>query len=378
MKVLFATGRPYLPHRVGGAALSVHTLLGMLIEQGHSCEAVAGLFRGWRRKAMRGLQFLSLGRTCSLRDRRNGYPCYRTSQRLIARLTRQRIAVFHPDIVITQFEAAHEIARVAFDSRVPTILNVHDVEFDKLTWPAAHPYLRLVSCSRYVAERLRQRLGFESTVIYPFIRTADYVAKGRAPRFITLINPVAQKGLDLALEIAALLPDRRFLFVESWPLGKRGRRQLLRRLNSFPNVSFAPWTLDMRTIYSKTAVLLMPSQCEEGFGRVMLEAQINGIPTLGRAIGAIPEALGNSGTLLSVDAPARAWADAIEQLLSDEALYAARSAAARTNTARKEFDASRQLENFLALAADLGSYPECDAASGRTDVTQATGLTWRT
>jgi glycosyltransferase involved in cell wall biosynthesis len=356
VKVLFATGRSYLPHLVGGAALSVHTLLGMLIEHGHSCEAVTGLFRGWRRKAMRGLQFLSLGRRYSLRDRRNGYPCYRTSRRLVPALAEQRIAAFKPDILITQLESANEIARIALDSGVPTVLNVHDADFDKWTWPAPHPRLRLVSCSRYIAQRLRERLGFESAVIHPFIRRADYQVDERVPEFVTLINPVPEKGLELALEIASLLPARRFLFVETWPLGRHGRPGLLRRLDAFSNVTFVPWSLNMKSIYVRTAVILMPSQCEEGFGRVILEAQMNGIPVLGRAIGAIPEVLASSGTLFPADAPARAWADEIERMLTDDAWCVTRSAAACVNAARKEFDVDGQLESFLALAADLGSY----------------------
>lgn len=356
MKVLFATARAYLPHCVGGAALSVHTLLHLLVEHSHSCETVAGLSRGWRRKVMRGLQCLSLGQRYALRDERNGYPCYRTSPRLIAALTRQRLAVFKPDLLLTQLEGAREITAVALQSGVPTLLFVRDAEFAKWNWPACHSRLRLVSSSGYVASRLREKLGFESTVIHPFIRRADYQVEKRIGEFITLINPIAEKGLELALEIAALLPRRRFLFVESWPLGRLGRRELLRRLTAFPNVTFAPWTLDMKRTYSRTAVILMPSLWEEGFGRVMLEAQINGIPVLGRATGAIPEVLGTSAALLAMDAPAGAWVDEIERLLSDESFYAARSAAGRANAARKAFDINSQLESFLALAADLGAY----------------------
>jgi glycosyltransferase involved in cell wall biosynthesis len=361
VKVLFATARPYLPHLVGGAALSIHTLLRMLAEQGHSCEAVVGLFRGWRRKAMRGLQAVSLGRRYALRDTRNGYPCHRTSQRLVAALVRQRIAVFQPDIVITQLEGANEIARIALDNGVPTVLHVRDAFFEKWSWPAAHPSLRLVSCSRYVACRLREQLGFESAVIHPFIRPADYRVDKRVPEFVTLVNPVPVKGLELTLEIARLLPAQRFLFVESWPLGAQGRRELLQRLNSFSNVTLAPWTLDMKSTYSRTAVILMPSQCEEGFGRVMLEAQINGIPVLGRAVGAIPEILAASAVLLPMNAPPRAWADEIERLLTDDAHYADRSAAARANSAREEFDINCQFESFLALATGLGSYKDPEA-----------------
>jgi glycosyltransferase involved in cell wall biosynthesis len=109
----------------------------------------------------------------------------------------------------------------------------------------------------------------------------------------------------------------------------------------------------MKEVYSVTALLMVPSQGEEAFGRVTLEAQINGIPVLGRSIGGLPEVLEPSGILLPPDARARAWADAIEQLLTDKALYALRSAQARDNSARSAFDVNHVLEEFLSVARDI-------------------------
>src|ERR1044071_1321273 len=97
-----------------------------------------------------------------------------------------------------------------------------------------------------------------------------------------MITPVVKKGVDLAVEVARLLPHRRFLFVETWPLSSAARRELVSRLARVPNVTLRRSTPDMRSVYAGTALLLAPSQWEEAFGRVLLEAQLNGIPVVHR------------------------------------------------------------------------------------------------
>jgi hypothetical protein len=51
---------------------------------------------------------------------------------------------------------------------------------------------------------------------------------------------------------------------------------------------------------------MVPST-DEAFGRVIVEAQVNGIPVVARRTGGIPEALGDAGVLLPPDAPGAAW-----------------------------------------------------------------------
>jgi glycosyltransferase involved in cell wall biosynthesis len=164
---------------------------------------------------------------------------------------------------------------------------------------------------------------------------------------------VPEKGVELALEIAALVPKRRFLFVESWPLGEKARRRLREGLKQCSNIAFSGWTHDMKTVYSRTALLLLPSQWEEPFARVILEAQVNGIPVLARDVGGVSEALGDSGLLLPREAAAPDWADEIERLLSNDSYYLMRSAAASANAARPDFDPNHQMGRFLSLVTDV-------------------------
>jgi glycosyltransferase involved in cell wall biosynthesis len=341
-----------MPYQVSGAARSLHTLLSMLCEHGHECEAVAGLQRGWRRRLLHAMLFLTARRCLALSDRQNVYQTHRTLRRRIAALTARRLEAFRPDVVMTQLDRGREIAELALRRGLLVTLSVHDAVLNRAIWPRPHPRLKFITNSEFVASRVRDQLGLESTVIYPVIRLESYKVSSRVPEFITFVNPVPEKGVELALEIAALVPNHRFLFVESWPLGDTARRRLREGLKQLANVTFAGWTHDMRTVYSRTALLIVPSQWEEAFARVALEAQVSGIPVVARDIGGIGEVLRDSGILLPQNAAAEAWAQTIERLLSDQSFYAACSAAASINASRPEFNPFHQVDRFLAIATE--------------------------
>ena len=90
---------------------------------------------------------------------------------------------------------------------------------------------------------------------------------------ITLINANENKGVHQFLELAKRMPDRKFLGVRPYygnmttPLPLGG------------NIEWVPFSDDIRTILRRTRILLVPSYYES-FGRVAVEAMINGIPVL--------------------------------------------------------------------------------------------------
>jgi glycosyltransferase involved in cell wall biosynthesis len=172
------------------------------------------------------------------------------------------------------------------------------------------------------------------------------------PRYVTLINPVVEKGVEIALAVARRLPHREFLFVESWPLFPYQRAFLESLVRGLRNVRRLRPTLDMRRVYRETAVLLEPSQWEEGFGRVALEAQVSSIPVIASAVGGIPEAVAGGGAvLLPSDADPALWADAVERVFGVPGEAERLGAAGLANLARSELDPERIVNCFEALAA---------------------------
>lgn len=103
------------------------------------------------------------------------------------------------------------------------------------------------------------------------------------------------------------------------------------RIRTLPNVTLVPRTTDMAAIYARARILLVPSQWEEAFSRVVVEAQFSGIPALANQIGGLPEAVGNGGLLLPADAPPRHWAAALRRIWDDPAEHARLSRTARAH-----------------------------------------------
>jgi glycosyltransferase involved in cell wall biosynthesis len=107
----------------------------------------------------------------------------------------------------------------------------------------------------------------------------------------------------------------------------------------------------MRSVYRETSLLVAPSQWEEAFGRVILEAQISGIPVVASDQGGIPEVLQGGGRILAATDPAPLWADAVESILADPGQYSVMSDAARSNAARADFDPQMITDRFLEILA---------------------------
>ena len=144
---------------------------------------------------------------------------------------------------------------------------------------------------------MKEHLGYDSPVLYPPVRLERCLADGIDQRdSITLINPVKEKGVQVALAVAKLLPHRRFLFVEAWPLRGEPLDRLVQTLKDLPNVTFRRWSKDIRPVYARTRLLLAPSQWVEAFCTVAFEANANGIPVVASRIGGIPTTVGPGRT----------------------------------------------------------------------------------
>jgi glycosyltransferase involved in cell wall biosynthesis len=355
MRILFALGRPYVPERLSGAELSAHTLLQTLVARGQRCEVVAVAAPGWRLSARR-LRSVVSRRPLAYLDRRNGYVTHRAFEGRVARLAAERIARFRPDLVVAALDESAAIAAEAVRTETPVLISILDNAYRWLDRPLPEsPLVGLICNSRFIAGRARERFGAEPAVIYPSVRLADYRADRLEPGLVTFVNPVYEKGLDKALRLAELLPQRRFQFVRGWFLPRALAEENERRVRAAPNVTYRERTRDMRSVYAQTSVLVAPSVWEEAFGRVILEAHASSIPVIATRIGGIPEALGGGGLLLLPEASPEEWAGAVESVLSDGALRSRLSAQARANAARPELDPECIADRFLeAAAAHLG------------------------
>ena len=167
--------------------------------------------------------------------------------------------------------------------------------------------------------------------------------------YVLLTNANAEKGYDLILKVAALLPDVPFLVLASQsPLEEAVRAYENAGLK---NVTALGRVADMDPIYRGAAIVAVPSyRFKESFSRVCIEAQRYGKPVIGSDRGNVPYLLEHSGIVLPEDA--RQWAAEIKKLLGDAAYYKERQVKARENSRRYSFAAQGEALDSLVGAGD--------------------------
>jgi glycosyltransferase involved in cell wall biosynthesis len=347
MKLLFVTDHTYPPHRVGGAESSTHDLALTLKEHGIEVAVLAAMpaecFRGLPGRAFRRV----LGRRALLEDRCMGYPVFRSGDPVGA--GDAVVSRFEPSAIVVTSGSYAPLSEPCVRRGLPTILYLRDVELAGMGGDLPRGvHVTYVSNSRFNASRFVDVAGVEPAVIPPLVRperVRTETARGR----VLFVNPVPQKGVDLAFRLAEERPDIPFDFVECWPLGARARERLLARARTIPNVAWHPVMSDRRRIYANARILLAPSMWEESWGRVVTEAHCSGIPVLASNRGGLPESVGPGGILVRHDAPLAHWCETLSRMWDDRSAYAALVAAAERHSMRAAIQPAMLVDKFVAL-----------------------------
>jgi glycosyltransferase involved in cell wall biosynthesis len=362
MKVLLTATASYAPPR-GGATRSNLIWLDHMARAGHACRIVCG----------------AAGPGAELR--------HHESIRILAiddparriQTLRREIEEFQPDwVLVSSEDLAHGLLREAHHSAPGCVVYLaHTPQFypfGPASWNPDRAAAELVAQSagvvaigRHMAEYVEKELGRPAAVIHPPI-----YGPGPFPRLarfdrglIAMINPCAVKGISIFLETATRLPAHEFGVVLGWGTTSEDRHDLLRR----PNVHILPNARNIDDIFARTRVLLMPSLWYEGFGLIVMEAMLRGIPVIASDAGGLKEAKRGTGYVIPVKMiehyqpafdehampkpviPANdvaPWVAAIEELTGDRAVYEKESEASRR--AAGEFVASLdagELERYL-------------------------------
>lgn len=161
---------------------------------------------------------------------------------------------------------------------------------------------------------------------------------------ITLINLNQRKGGHLFTALVRQMPDVQFLAV----VGVWGDQILPADLP--PNLEILKPQADVRDVYGRTRVLLIPSKWES-FGRVAVEAGLSGIPVVASPNPGTLEALGDAA-IYAHWSDVDDWVRAIK-LLEDPAFYSTKSAAVVQAAGR--FTGSHELEALEEALLDIRS-----------------------
>ena len=210
------------------------------------------------------------------------------------------------------------------------------------------------SPSEATAKFYRENDGIDVKAVGQFIDRAKVTAADRSgAKYITLINPVPEKGLAILVKLAQIWqqrhPEQKFMVVKSvgdydqlvcrlhYADGNPFISEEVRKQNPqvvrqvLHNIDVAEHTDDVRLVYALTKVLLVPSVWHEAWGCVATEANFNNIPVLASQSGGLAEAVHGGG--INLPAPASTqrdyycipsdeeimpWVEALERLLNED------------------------------------------------------------
>lgn len=243
---------------------------------------------------------------------------------------------FGPDVVLLQAESCLPLyliclkhkKRVAYYVQTPfdvEIFHQHLVE----------PPLLLVN-SVFLKKNIENRFGYACELLYPAIESSRYRVERKSrnpehPLKILFINPVPAKGVEIFLALALHFKDLSFRALEGW---QDFDEAFTLRCKALPNVQLLPKTWDMAAMYRETDLLIVPSQWEEAFGRVVVEAHAAGVPTLASSVGGLPEASGDAGMLVEDYSNPEAWKRTLQLVIDHPTVLSADPGLLQANAQR--------------------------------------------
>lgn len=300
----------YPPHRWIGSEIATHEMLLALAARGHDVRVVA-----WR---------VPYGEW-----EHDGIPVRTGGDAVREELASADVAICHAELGARLRRFTGPKIGITHNARPPTASACRE-------WPWA----LLAHNSHTAAAQLAPMHTAPHIVVHPPVDWRRWQVDRSGADAITLVNVTGEKGSDTFYELARRRPDRRWLGV----IGGWGEPDI----RSMPGVEIVPHGVDMRSVYSRTRILLMPSE-HESWGRVAVEAMSSGIPVIATDLPGPREAIGAGGVMVELD-----WWDRYEQVLEeldDPARYAALSTAA---TARaRELDPIPELDQFVTAVEAL-------------------------
>lgn len=252
------------------------------------------------------------------------------------------ILYVHPLVVHTQGPLAVEVVDLCASLNVPSIVGIHfwtgiitlapdTGNREILKHVAKHrpassfpvfqqKATQLYVASTFVLEVINAVCGPTAAhVINPCPLPEKCLRTQDNGKFVTLINCHHLKGGSLLLEMLSQCPEIPFLAVKT----EDGSSALDVALQK-THCRLMDHVEDVRKIYDQTRVLLVPSLVDETFGRVMVEAMINGIPMLTTGAGHLRTFLRDAPDLEWLVIPTHtvdAWVCALNRLLRDPVEY---------------------------------------------------------
>ncbi|MFW6725318.1 glycosyltransferase [Streptomyces sp. MAR4 CNY-716] len=307
--VLFVWRRTPPPLLIGGAEVSQQLLAEEFAAAGWQVTYLGSHEAPWNRET----QLPALRRHLAVHDvpyevrqheiryTWNGVHCRAVTQDRLRSALTTALTEPSPDLMLTSQEGAADLtAQARHHTKVAAWLHSVSPTSQKVLHGRPHAAMAV---SRFVLSRARALSGTRLVLIYPPFTPPPVTAPSGTG--VLMVNPVPAKGATLLHQVIKLLPRQKFTLVEGW-------WDTAAEFAAYPNVTYLSRVYDMSAVYADHRLLLVPSVVEDAFPRVIIEAALHQIPSLGTDRGGIPEAIGEGGTTFPVHSDAATWAAAIE------------------------------------------------------------------
>jgi glycosyltransferase involved in cell wall biosynthesis len=234
-------------------------------------------------------------------------------------------------------------------TRCPRALALPEREHRDLLWMRAAQDAALASAAGLVAPSRAmsvacERVSGRRPLVAAPVASRPPPAAGRPDGRVVFVSSVwtEAKGVSLLAPIARRLPRRSVMVRAPNGLPEEHRAALV----ALPNVTVCEEGSGIDGALADAAMLLVPSQHAEPFGRVAFEAMAAGVPTLASATGGLAEYVPAAQLVRALD-DAGAWANAVRALEHrsawDDARRRGMAAAARVLAA----DSPGRIERWL-------------------------------
>jgi glycosyltransferase involved in cell wall biosynthesis len=366
MRILLTSNASYAP-ACGGSTRSNLVWLRHLVEHGHACRVVCASLGGDAETTACGIQIHGVGKLVQRRS-----------------VLENHVREFRPDFVLVSSEdLSHlllsEVTRIAPDKIVYLAHTPQFFPFGSESWNRDRRATEMIRSARAVvaigrstAEYIEEATGVQPAVIHPPIYGEPPFARlGCFDRgSVLMINPCQVKGIGIFIELARRFPEYLFQALVGWGTTSDDRKAL----SLLENIQLIESVDNIEEALSQARVLLVPSLWYEGFGLIAMEAMLRAIPVISSDSGGLMEARRGTGFVIPVRRIERylpefdethmprpvitnqnmePWAEALDSLLRNRALYEAESQSCRT--AALDFVGRLDASDLEKLLLSLGA-----------------------
>lgn len=222
---------------------------------------------------------------------------------------RHKVDLIHLNYACIGWRPAELVAAALL--QIPTVEHVHIAP--KMPYPFLKRAKAIVAVSGFVAKDItegsvRPEVIFNAVDVARFCGTniKDKLGIAEDQIVVSFHGQIRRiKGIEMFVELAQRIRDQRVRFLMTGPIrpdqeGAYSREQLDQLIRSDGRISYLGYVDNINDIYASTDIVVMPSQWEETFGLILIEAAANGKPVVATRVGGIPEVVehGETGFLV--------------------------------------------------------------------------------